>query len=77
MSDKQVFTNIIDGEERPATSGDVLDILLDSVSTETPDINPLDSRPDEHGKGALDSQPELGEHTTPATGLSTDPKTHG
>ncbi|QLG12214.1 PRC-barrel domain-containing protein [Deinococcus sp. D7000] len=60
-----------------ATQGDVLDILLDSVSTETPDINPLDSRPDEHGKGALDSQPELGERTTPATGLSTDPKTHG
>ena len=35
-----------------ATQGDVLDILLDSVSTETPDINPLDSRPDEHEQSA-------------------------
>lgn len=31
MSDKQVFTNIIDGEERPASSGDVLDILNPST----------------------------------------------
>jgi betaine-aldehyde dehydrogenase len=31
MSDKQVFTNIIDGQERPAASGDVLDILNPST----------------------------------------------
>ncbi|MDV6375945.1 PRC-barrel domain-containing protein [Deinococcus arenicola] len=45
-----------------ATQGDVLDILLDSVSKEAPHINPMDSRPDEHGKGALDSQPDLNKH---------------
>ncbi|CAM3565730.1 PRC-barrel domain-containing protein [Deinococcus frigens] len=59
-----------------ATQGNVLDILLDSVSKATPDINPLDSRPDEHGKGALDSQPDLDKHNTPA-GSSTDPKAQG
>ena len=31
MSDKQVFTNIIDGEERPATSGASLDIINPST----------------------------------------------
>lgn len=31
MSDKQVFTNIIDGQERAAASGDVLDILNPST----------------------------------------------
>ncbi|GGO33977.1 PRC-barrel domain-containing protein [Deinococcus humi] len=60
-----------------ATQGDVLDILLDSVSKETPHIDPLASRPDEHGRAALDSQPDVGEHNTPLTGLSTDPKTQG
>ncbi|MBB6017151.1 PRC-barrel domain-containing protein [Deinococcus radiopugnans] len=57
-----------------ATQGDVLDILLDSVSKETPDINPLDSRPDEHGKGALESQPDLTQHTVADGTTSTDPK---
>lgn len=52
-----------------AQQGDVLDILLDSVSKETPDINPLASRPDEHGRGALDSQPDLGTQR-----ITTDPK---
>ncbi|QFP78116.1 PRC-barrel domain-containing protein [Deinococcus sp. AJ005] len=54
-----------------ATGGDVLDILLDSVSMETPDINPMNSRPAEHGKGALDSQPDLGKQNTPDTDLKT------
>ena len=31
MSDKQVFSNIINGEERPAESGDVLDIINPST----------------------------------------------
>jgi betaine-aldehyde dehydrogenase len=31
MSDKQVFTNIVDGQERAAASGDVLDILNPST----------------------------------------------
>ncbi|GGO41065.1 PRC-barrel domain-containing protein [Deinococcus humi] len=57
-----------------ATQGDVLDILLDSVSKETPEINPLDSRPDEHGKGALDSQPDLTQHNPANTAPATDPK---
>ena len=30
-SEKKVFTNIIDGEERPASSGDVLDIINPST----------------------------------------------
>ena len=30
-SDKQVLTNIIDGEERAATSGDVLDVINPST----------------------------------------------
>jgi uncharacterized protein YrrD len=59
-----------------ATQGDVLDILLDSVSKEAPDINPLASRPDEHGRGALDSQPDLATQNLPA-GSATDPKTQG
>ncbi|MFK7602649.1 PRC-barrel domain-containing protein [Deinococcus sp. SM5_A1] len=57
-----------------ATGGDVLDILLDSVSMETPDINPMNSRPAEHGKGALDSQPDLEKQNLPASAV-TDPKT--
>ncbi|MGY2895639.1 PRC-barrel domain-containing protein [Deinococcus sp. UYEF24] len=39
-----------------ARTGDVLRILLGSVSTETPVIDPMDSRPDEHGQAALPSQ---------------------
>lgn len=31
MADKQVLANIIDGEERPAASGDVLDIINPST----------------------------------------------
>lgn len=39
-----------------ARTGDVLRILLGSVSTETPVIDPMDSRPNEHGQAALPSQ---------------------
>ena len=31
MADKQVFSNIINGEERPSASGDVLDIINPST----------------------------------------------
>ena len=31
MADKQILANIIDGEERPAASGDVLDIINPST----------------------------------------------
>ncbi|THF85865.1 photosystem reaction center subunit H [Deinococcus sp. KSM4-11] len=41
-----------------ARTGDVLDILLDSVSKEVPDIDPLASRPHETGTAALDGQPD-------------------
>ncbi|GHF47944.1 uncharacterized protein YrrD [Deinococcus metalli] len=41
-----------------ARAGDVLDILLDSVSKDTPDIDPLASRPHETGTAALDGQPD-------------------
>ncbi len=53
-----------------ATDSDVLDVLLDSVNKETPDLNPLHSRPDEHGRAALDSQTEL-------PGRPVDPKAQG
>ncbi|SMB94127.1 PRC-barrel domain-containing protein [Deinococcus hopiensis] len=43
-----------------ARSGDVLDILLDSVSKETVDIDPLAVRPHETGIAALEGQPDLG-----------------
>jgi uncharacterized protein YrrD len=39
-----------------ARASDVLRILLGSVSTETPVIDPLSVRPDEHGQAALPSQ---------------------
>jgi len=42
-----------------ARQGEVLGILLNSVSTETPSIDPLSVGPDERGQAALDSQPEL------------------
>ena len=42
-----------------ARSSDVLGILLSSVSTETPNIDPMASRPDEHGQAALPSQPDV------------------
>ena len=42
-----------------ARSSDVLGILLSSVSTETPSIDPMAVRPDEHGQAALESQPDL------------------
>ncbi|WP_295815750.1 PRC-barrel domain-containing protein [uncultured Deinococcus sp.] len=41
-----------------ARDGDVLDILLASVSTEVPHLDPLASRPTETGTAALDSQPD-------------------
>lgn len=40
-----------------ARASDVLGILLGSVSTETPHINPVDVRPHETGSAALPSQP--------------------
>ena len=39
-----------------ARTGDVLGILLGSVSTETPVIDPMESRPTEHGQAALPGQ---------------------
>ena len=42
-----------------ARSSDVLGILLSSISTETPSIDPMAVRPDEHGQAALPSQPEI------------------
>jgi len=42
-----------------ARQSDVLGILLGSVSTETPTIDPMAVRPDEHGQAALDSQPDV------------------
>ncbi len=39
-----------------AQQGNVLDILLDSVSKDAPTIDPLAVRPDETGRAALDSQ---------------------
>ena len=41
-----------------ARASDVLNILLTSVSTETPHIDPLASRPEEAGQAALPSQEE-------------------
>jgi len=48
-----------------ARQGDVLGILLSSVSTGTPSIDPMSVRPDEHGQAALNSQPELKKPSTP------------
>lgn len=42
-----------------ARSSDVLGILLSSISTETPSIDPMTVRPDEHGQAALPSQPDI------------------
>ena len=45
MADKQVFSNIINGEERPAASGDVLDIINPStgeVYATSPNSGPED-----------------------------------
>ena len=45
MADKQVFTNIINGEERPAASGDTLDIINPStgeVYATSPNSGPED-----------------------------------
>ncbi|TDE85740.1 PRC-barrel domain-containing protein [Deinococcus sp. S9] len=42
-----------------ARSGGVLDILLDSVSKEEVNIDPLATRPHETGKAALEGQPDL------------------
>ena len=39
-----------------ARTSNVLRILLGSVSTETPVINPMESRPPVHGRAALPSQ---------------------
>jgi uncharacterized protein YrrD len=44
-----------------ARSGDVLDILLDSISKETVTIDPLSVRPHETGSAALEGQGDLGE----------------
>ncbi|PNY80513.1 PRC-barrel domain-containing protein [Deinococcus koreensis] len=50
-----------------ARDGDVLDILLDSVSKETPHIDPLASRPHETGQAALESQSDPTAPTSPTT----------
>ena len=45
MADKKVFSNIIDGEERPAASGDTLDIINPStgeVYATSPNSGPED-----------------------------------
>ena len=42
-----------------ARSSDVLGILLSSVSTDTPSINPMAVRPDEHGQATLSNQPDV------------------
>ncbi|THF68612.1 photosystem reaction center subunit H [Deinococcus sp. Arct2-2] len=44
-----------------ARSGDVLDILLDSISKETVTIDPLSVRPHETGTAALEGQADLGD----------------
>jgi uncharacterized protein YrrD len=41
-----------------ARASEVLGILLGSVSTETPTIDPMASKPTEHGQAALESQPD-------------------
>ncbi|PTA69131.1 PRC-barrel domain-containing protein [Deinococcus arcticus] len=41
-----------------ARDGDVLDILVSSVSKDEPHLDPLASRPEAHGEAALESQPE-------------------
>lgn len=41
-----------------ARDGDVLDILVESVNKDTPDLDPLASRPDATGEAALDTQPD-------------------
>jgi betaine-aldehyde dehydrogenase len=45
MSDKKIFANIINGEERPAASGDVLDVIDPStgeVHATSPNSGPED-----------------------------------
>ncbi|WP_102125705.1 PRC-barrel domain-containing protein [Deinococcus planocerae] len=55
-----------------AREGNVLDILVDSVSKETVSINPLESRPHETGVAALEGQDEAPVAQHPTT--PTDPK---
>ncbi|MFB9993959.1 PRC-barrel domain-containing protein [Deinococcus oregonensis] len=50
-----------------ARSGDVLDILLDSISKETVAIDPLSVRPHETGSAALEGQSDLGDTATAPT----------
>ncbi|EYB69742.1 PRC-barrel domain-containing protein [Deinococcus phoenicis] len=61
-----------------ARSGNVLDILLDSVSKETVTIDPLAARPHETGSAALEGQPDLtpeAEQEQPAASrIITDPQ---
>lgn len=52
----EIVTNKAVAEAR---NGNVLDMLLSSVSKEAPNIDPLAVRPDEQGKAALESQPNL------------------
>lgn len=52
----EIVTNKAVAEAR---QGNVLDMLLDSVSKEAPSIDPLAMRPGEQGKAALESQPDL------------------
>jgi uncharacterized protein YrrD len=56
-----------------ARSGDVLDILLDSISKETVTIDPLSVRPHETGSAALEGQSDLGDTAT-APANANDPQ---
>lgn len=51
-----------------ATDGGVLDILVESISRETPHVDPLASRPTGTGEAALDSQPDLTQGTAAGEG---------
>ena len=53
-----------------ARDGNVLDILVESVNKDAPDLDPLASRPDATGEAALDSQPDPVHPTQPTTGAA-------
>lgn len=53
-----------------ARDGNVLDILVESVNKDAPDLDPLASRPDATGEAALDSQPDPVHPTQPTPGAA-------